>query len=172
MWSETPLSAKRPNLHCKASVIVCYTADPPVAPPAGPYPKASDISRDETAPPPPPPSPSPCALNIAHLFVYVVGNCSKSKPGLLLLLLLLGLQRGHLLSVAASQLPPPVKLPFRLTHFHCSRDVAWRGPGVSNPPSLVEKFLPLKPLCNGRRRILIVQRLIDFTLCQLQFACC
>lgn len=34
---------------------------------------------------------SSCAPNIAHLFVYVVGNCSKSKPGLLPLVLVAGL---------------------------------------------------------------------------------
>lgn len=93
-------------------------------------------------------SPAPsssCALYIAHLFVYVVGNCSKSKCHMRSWasspsfgwLVYSGAASCH---SSTSQLPPPVNRPSRLTHFHRCYDAARRGPGVSllpsHPPSL------------------------------------
>lgn len=74
------------------------------------------------------PSASSCSLNIAHLFVNVVGNCSKSNPGPLpLTSASLGVRRVAGLS-AATTCQPPVWL---LTRFYCSYDAAPRGPGAS-----------------------------------------
>lgn len=73
------------------------------------------------------PSSSSCpGLNIARLFVCVVGNWSDSKPPPPSILLLLGEGSGGW--PLASQLPPVIIL-------ECGRDAAGREPGASPPPS-------------------------------------
>lgn len=89
MWSETALSTKRtPPL--QVGVIVCYTVVtrqlPP--PPSALYPKRQMFPMIRLLllllrSPPFSFFCTSCAPNIAHIFVYVVGNYSKSKPALL-----------------------------------------------------------------------------------------
>lgn len=74
-------------------------------------------------------SASSCSLNIAHLFVNVVGNCSKSNPGPLpFISASLGVRRGRVAGLsAATACQPPVQAAdtLLLQLWRCAQRTRW-----------------------------------------------